>query len=183
MSHCFSACAVLSLVGALCRGGAGRLRAASEPRPPDADHRCDDGPKAGASAKSGNKLWRIHSVFDLPRERFGHFELTDQHGGETLDRIPFVKGDIRIADRAYLQLDRIALVLAQDADVLIRAGWRNARSLDAEASQSIFSLSSASFGLRLIDRPIFIGRKSGKPLALPLVAVKKSGQAAEAARG
>ncbi len=59
-------------------------------------------PKAGAAAKKGNKLWRIHSAFDLPRERFGHFELTDQHGGETLDRIPVVKGEIRIADRAYL---------------------------------------------------------------------------------
>jgi hypothetical protein len=34
----------------------------------------------------------------------------------------------------------------------------------------------------VIDRPIFIGRKNGEPLALRLVAVKKSGQAAEAAR-
>ena len=49
-------------------------------------------PKAGAAAKQGNQLWRIHSAFDLPHERFGHFELTDQHEGETLDRIPVVKG-------------------------------------------------------------------------------------------
>ena len=89
-------------------------------------------PKAGRAAKRGNKLWRIHSAFDLPRERFGHFELTDQHGGETLDRIPVVKGEIRIGDRCYLQPDRMANVLDQDADVLIRAGWRNARWLDAE---------------------------------------------------
>jgi len=34
----------------------------------------------------------------------------------------------------------------------------------------------------VIDRPIFIGRKNGEPLALRLVAVKKSGQAAAAAR-
>ena len=89
-------------------------------------------PKAGTAAKKGNKLWRIHSAFDLPRERFGHFELTDQHGGETLDRIPVVKGEIRIADRVYLQPDRIAIVLDEGADVVIRAGWRNARWLDAE---------------------------------------------------
>src|SRR5271165_5227989 len=74
-------------------------------------------PKAEAAAKRGNKLWRIHSAFDLPAERFGHFELTDQHGGETLDRIAVVKGEIRIGPRiksggrAYLQPDRIAVVL------------------------------------------------------------------------
>jgi hypothetical protein len=140
-------------------------------------------PKAGAAAKKGNKLWRIHSAFDLPRERFGHFELTDQHGGETLDRIPVVKGEIRIGDRAYLQPDRIAIVLEQDADVLIRAGWRNARWLDAEGKPVDLLTEFRKASERgLIDRPIFIGRKCGEPLALRLVAVKKSGQAAEAAR-
>ena len=140
-------------------------------------------PKAGRAAKRGNKLWRIHSAFDLPRERFGHFELTDQHGGETLDRIPVVKGEIRIGDRCYLQPDRIANVLEQDADVLIRAGWRNARWLDAEgAPVDLLAEFRKASDCGLIDRPIFIGCKSGKPLALRLVAVKKSGQAAEAAR-
>ena len=28
-------------------------------------------PKAGAVSKTKNKLWRIHSAFDLPSERFG----------------------------------------------------------------------------------------------------------------
>jgi hypothetical protein len=140
-------------------------------------------PKAGTAAKKGNKLWRIHSAFDLPRERFGHFELTDQHGGETLDRIPVVKGEIRIADRAYLQPDRIAVVLDEGADVVIRAGWRNARWLDAEGKpvDLVAEFRKAS-DCGLIDRTIFIGRKSGKPLALRLVAVKKSEQAAQAAR-
>jgi hypothetical protein len=65
-------------------------------------------PKAGVIAKTKNNLWRIHSAFDLPSERFGFFELTDEKGGERLDRIPIVKGEIRIGDRAYLQPDRIA---------------------------------------------------------------------------
>jgi hypothetical protein len=39
-------------------------------------------PKAGSLAKRENKLWRIHSAFDLPSERFGFFELTDEKGGE-----------------------------------------------------------------------------------------------------
>src|SRR4030081_2961739 len=32
-------------------------------------------PKAGPAAKKQSKLWRVHSAFDLPRERFGYFEL------------------------------------------------------------------------------------------------------------
>jgi len=66
----------------------------------------------------------------LPRERFGHFELTDERDGETLDRIPVVAGEIRIGDRAYLQPGRIAGVLAKGADVLVRAPWKGARWCD-----------------------------------------------------
>ena len=94
-----------------------------------------------------------------------------------------VKGEIRIGDRCYLQPDRMANVLDQDADVLIRAGWRNARWLDAEGQPVDLLAEFRKASERgLIDRPIFIARKHGKPLALRLIAVKKSGQAAEAAR-
>ncbi|MGI8569909.1 MAG: hypothetical protein ACR2KT_13020 [Methylocella sp.] len=51
--------------------------------------------KAGTAAKLQNKLWRIHSAFDLPSERFGFFELTGQQGGETRDRIPVVRDPYR----------------------------------------------------------------------------------------
>ena len=65
-------------------------------------------PRPGSAAKTRQQAvaypWRFRSA----SERFGHFELTDEKGGETLDRIPAVKGEIRIADRAYLQPDRIA---------------------------------------------------------------------------
>jgi Transposase DDE domain len=139
--------------------------------------------KAGRMANRGNRLWRIHSAFDLPGERFGFFELTDQQGGETLDRIPVVKGEIRIADRAYLQPDRIAGVLQQGADIVVRAGWRNARWLDADGEPvDLLACFRKASDCGLIDRPIFIGRKNGKPLALRLVAVRKSDEAAEVAR-
>src|SRR4030081_2718191 len=87
-------------------------------------------PKKGPNARKKNELWRIHSAFDLPDERFGHFEVTDQQAGETLDRIPVVKGEIRIGDRAYLQPDRMAKGIEAGADVVIRAGWKSARWLD-----------------------------------------------------
>jgi hypothetical protein len=140
-------------------------------------------PKAGASAKRKNQLWRIHSAFDLPHERFGHFELTDEREGETLDRIPVVPGEIRLGDRAYLQGDRIAGVLDEGADVLVRAGWKGARWLDADgASLDLIAEFRKADARGRIDRPIWIGRKGGAPLALRLLAVKKPPQAAEAAR-
>lgn len=140
-------------------------------------------PKAGAADKRGNKLWRIHSAFDLPHERFGHFELTDERAGETFDRIPVVDGEIRIGDRAYLQPDRIAGVLAQGADILVRAGWRGARWLDDDGDplDLMAELRKAS-SRGLIDRPILIARKGGAPLALRLMAVKKPPKAAVEAR-
>ena len=32
-------------------------------------------PKAGTDGRNKNAVWRVHSAFDLPQERFGHFEL------------------------------------------------------------------------------------------------------------
>jgi DDE family transposase len=140
-------------------------------------------PKKGLDARKKNELWRIHSAFDLPQERFGHFELTDQQAGETLDRIPVVAGEIRLADRAYLQPDRMATVIEAGADVVIRAGWKSACWLDGEgnALDLVAELRKAG-ARRLIDRPIWIKRKSGAPLAVRLVAVKKPAQAAAEAR-
>jgi hypothetical protein len=91
-------------------------------------------PKKGPGARKKNQLWRIHSAFDLPQERFGHFELTDQQAGETLDRIPVVAGEIRLADRAYVQPDRMASLIEAGADLVIRAGWKSARWLDGEGN-------------------------------------------------
>lgn len=140
-------------------------------------------PKKGSEARKKNKVWRIHSAFDLPQERFGHFELTDQQAGETLDRIPVVAGEIRLADRAYLQPDRMATLLEAGADIVIRAGWKSARWLDAEGDVFDLVAELRKAAVRgLIDRPIWIKRKRGVPLALRLVAVKKPVQAAADAR-
>ncbi len=140
-------------------------------------------PKAGKRAKARNSLWRIHSAFDLPSERFGYFELTDEEGGERLDRIPVIEGEIRIGDRAYLQPDRMAAVLDAGADLVIRSGWKGARWLDADGApfDLIAALRKAS-PRGLLDRPIQVGRKGGAALDLRLVAVKKPPAATEQAR-
>jgi hypothetical protein len=140
-------------------------------------------PKAGAAARMQNKLWRIHSAFDLPHERFGAFELTDQQGGETLDRIPVVPGEIRIVDRAYLQPDRMAAVVDAGGDILVRAGWKNARWCDADGRPvDLLAAFRKAATHGLIDRPIFIARKDRPVLGLRLIAVKKPEHAAQAAR-
>jgi hypothetical protein len=140
-------------------------------------------PKAGPAARKKSELWRIHSAFDLPQERFGHFELTDQQEGETFDRIPVIKGEIRIADRAYMQPDRIAAVHKAGADFVIRAGWRSACWLDAKGRPiDLIAQLRAANARGLIDRSIWIRCKEGAPLAVRLIAVKKPAKAAAEAR-
>ena len=144
-------------------------------------------PKAGRLAKRENGLWRIHSSFDLPRERFGHFVLTDEHEGERLDRIPVVRGEIGIADRVHLQPDGIApdgiaKVLADGGDVVVRAAWKNARwqQQNGEPFDLLDRLRKAE-GDR-IDVPIWIGRRRGPALALRLIVFRKSVAAAVESR-
>jgi Transposase DDE domain len=139
--------------------------------------------KAGAPAKRGNGVWRVHSAFELPSERFGAFALTDETGSERLDRIAVVNGEIRIADRVYLHADHLAAVTEAGGDVVVRAGWKSARWLGGDGRPLDLPAeltSAASQGL--IDRPIALARKGRHALELRLVAVRKSEQAAEAAR-
>ena len=83
--------------------------------------------KAGRDDREYGGVWRVHSVFDLMKERFTDFELTDEKGGEVIDRADVIAGEIRVGDRAYLQPDRIAKVLADGADIVVRSKWNGAR--------------------------------------------------------
>jgi hypothetical protein len=140
-------------------------------------------PQAGRAAKRENKLWRIHCAFDLPRERFGHLELTDEREGERLDRIPVIPGEVRIGDATHVQPDRMAHVLDQGGDFVVRAGWKSARWLDAGGRKiNIIAVLRKARDRGLIDQPIWIARKDGAPLGVRLVAVKKPPQAAAEAR-
>ena len=134
------------------------------------------------AARAAGQLWRLHCIYDPQREQFSAFELTDEHGGETLDRIAVIPGEIRIADRAYMQPDRMARVIAGGGDILIRAGWSSVRWLDARGRPlDLIALLRRETG-KSIDRRIKIGRNSGEPLSLRLVARRKSPEAAEKAR-
>jgi hypothetical protein len=128
--------------------------------------------KAGKSARERGRLWRIHAVFDLPSEQFSAFEVTDETGAEAIDRIAVVPGEIRVADRIHCRADDLADVIAQGADVIVRASWRSARWLeeDGQAFDILRELHSNATGR--IDRPIWLGRNRAAPLQLRLIAVR-----------
>jgi Transposase DDE domain len=139
--------------------------------------------KAGTKAKKGNQVWRVHGAFDLPLERFGHFVLTDEKGAESLDRAPVVKGEIRLADRGYMHPDAIGNVIEAGGDIVVRAGWKSATWLDAEDGRvDLIAALREAAPHGSLDRPIIVKRKNGQRLALRLIAVKKSPEAAEKAR-
>ena len=72
--------------------------------------------------------WRLHAVYDLSRGSFSHLELTDQHGGEAIDRGMPVAGEIRIGDRGFARAPSLHRFRAQSdgqADFIVRVGWNN----------------------------------------------------------
>jgi hypothetical protein len=139
-------------------------------------------PKAGTEAKKNNGLWRLHCVFDLPAERFSFAGLTDEKGGERLDRVAFVKGDLVIADRGFMHPSPLAHVLEQGADVIVRTPWTGARWFSNGKLFDILAALAAAEKTGVLDRPIWVLRKKAPPLALRLVALRKPPEAAEASR-
>ena len=140
-------------------------------------------PKAGAAARRSNGVWRIHAAFDLPAERFGVVQLTDERAAERLDRIPVVPGEIRIGDRAHVQPEAIAAVCADGADIVVRTGWKSAKWRDAAGKPlQLPALLRAAAATGWLDRPIWLARAHAPPLKLRLVAVRKSDAAIASAR-
>lgn len=129
--------------------------------------------KAGRNARETGGRWRIHSVFDLASERFTAFELTDESEAELIDRADVVPGEIRVGDRAYLRANRVAKVLAQGADIVVRAAWKAAVWLDAQGRRlDLIALLKKERGKGVIDRPIWIKGSAKEPIALRLVAIR-----------
>lgn len=133
--------------------------------------------KAGRSARESGGRWRIHSVFDLASERFTAFDLTDESEPEVIDRADVVPGEIRVADRAYLQADRVAKVLDAGADIVIRAKWNAACWLNTAGKRlDLIALLKKSRGKGLIDQAVVIETSAQKRIELRLVAIRKPKQ-------
>jgi hypothetical protein len=133
-----SATDLLRLILAYCVGGMG-LRSTSA---------------WGASAGLAD-LSKV-ALLQRPRERFSFIELTEETGGERLDRTPVAKGDILIADRGFMHPDPLAHILEQGADIVVCTGWKGRAGSTGTASRSIFWLLS-----RLRETPEFSTGPSG----------------------
>jgi hypothetical protein len=92
-----------------------------------------DGTSIGAPGGNGSD-WILHGRCD-PETGFNGFELTDQHGGETLTRHAFRAGDIVLADRGYAHIKGLRHVLDQGADFIVRTGWKKLALRDEEGGK------------------------------------------------
>jgi IS4 transposase len=139
--------------------------------------------KAGRNAKGTNGLWRIHASFALPAEQFDFLELTDEKGGERIDRVPVVRGELRMADAAFLQVDQIGEVMQQGADVLVRGSWRHARWQEENGTPiDILAELKKVEEKGYLDRTMWLGRQKGKPIKMRVVALHKPPAAIAEAR-
>jgi hypothetical protein len=76
--------------------------------------------------------WRLHVVYDPAHSCIRQVEITDQHGGERLERDRPQAGDVVCADRGLAHAKGIHWVSEASAYVLLRMHWQNIRLEDAQ---------------------------------------------------
>src|ERR1700683_362125 len=132
--------------------------------------------------------WRVHAVYDLGAGGFSHFELTDKHGAEALDRGAAIRGEIRLADRNYsnakgLRRLRESVGKTGDADYLVRLRWSSLRLRGADDKK--FDLAEHLRNMpadKLTDDLVVWIEGAGAPMRTRIVIRPKSEEAAQAER-
>jgi hypothetical protein len=142
-------------------------------------------------SKPGSKGtdWRVHAVYDLGVGGFSHFELTDKHGAEALDRGAAVPGEIRLGDRNYSSAKALRRFVASvgkagAADYVVRLRWSSLRLRDAggEKFDLIAHLRKMQAEETQIDDFVVSIEGAGAPMSTRIVILRKPEQAARAAR-
>ena len=131
---------------------------------------------------STGSAWRLHYSIGLPDLVCDHYELTDQHGGESLGRFEFKKDQLILVDRGYSRGPGVVKVLESGAALLMR--WhskafpiqdRRGRAFDVlDSLRGLPKRGAAEWKVRC-----FYG---GKVYRLRLCAMRKNRLAAERAR-
>ena len=110
-------------------------------------------------SKPGSKGtdWRVHAVYDLGAGGFSHFELTDKHGAEALDRGAAIPGEIRLGDRNYSSAKGLrryfeSVGKAGAADYLVRLRWSSLRMRDADGKKFDLARPSSEHARGQADR-------------------------------
>lgn len=81
---------------------------------------------------STGSSWRLHYSIQLPQLVCDHYELSDKHGGESLGRFKFRKGELIIADRGYCHHAGAAKVLESGAALLMRLHYKAFPLMDSK---------------------------------------------------
>jgi hypothetical protein len=105
-----------------------RIRTESAPGP---EFRINDATVLSVPGSEGTD-WRLHVVYDPARGCLRRVEITDQHGGERLERDRPQPGDIVCGDRGLAHAKGIHAVSEAGAHVLLRMHWQNIRLTDAQ---------------------------------------------------
>jgi hypothetical protein len=92
------------------------------------DGTCVSGPGADGAE------WRIHATYDAERGVVDHIEVTDDKGGEHLERAAVQPGDLVVGDRGYAHASRIAAVRQAEGHVLVRIGHNAVPLVDGDGT-------------------------------------------------
>jgi DDE family transposase len=141
-------------------------------------------------SKPGSKGtdWRVHAVYDLGAAGFSHFEVSDAHGGEALNRGVAIPGEIRLADRNYSTAKgfrRFVESAGKDAsvDYIVRLRWSSLRLSTPEGKKFdlVAHMQDMKADKRSDDLNVLI-EGAGSPMPARLVIVRKPEEAARAER-
>jgi Transposase DDE domain len=127
--------------------------------------------------------WRIHALYDLGGGGFSHFEVTDGHGSEALDRGAPVEGEIRIADRGFSNAKAISrfTAAAEGVDFVVRLRWSTCKLIDRDGAgfDLIGHLRKLPPDRQIDDVPVHIAG-GDKPLRARLIIRRKAPEHVEA---
>ncbi len=127
--------------------------------------------------------WRLHACYDAGRGCFDEFVLTDVSGGESVRRYPLRPGDVLVADRGYAHPEPLAAVAAGQTHFVVRLPWNRMTFRTGEGGEG-WDLLTFLRGLpdaRVAEAGVRVVLEQGD-FPARLVALRKSGPAAEVAR-
>jgi hypothetical protein len=132
--------------------------------------------------------WRLHVGYDPAKGAIDSVQVTDEHGGESLDRAAASAGELILGDRGYAHSKKIRALATAGAHTLIRIGHQAVRMFD-EAGTQLDPLAFASQRRALPGRPprcesriVWLHGEAGPPLEARLVVVRKSREATDRER-
>jgi IS4 transposase len=130
----------------------------------------------------------VHAVYDLGGGGFSHFELTDKHGGEALDRGAGIPGEIRIADRGFSAAKALRRFVArvgecEGADYVVRLRWSSLRlRAHGGAKFNLIEYLLDMAAQKQSDDIRVLIEGAGDPMPARIVIIRKPEEAARAER-